>query len=49
MSIRLLLADDHAMVRKGLQVFLATQPDITLVGEAANGQEALDLGCFLAA
>ncbi len=47
MSIRLLLADDHAMVRKGLQVFLATQPDITLVGEAANGQEALDLAASL--
>ncbi|BBH22860.1 DNA-binding response regulator [Paenibacillus baekrokdamisoli] len=42
MTIRLLLADDHAMVRRGLQVFLATQSDIELVGEAANGQEALD-------
>lgn len=47
MNIRLLLADDHAMVRKGLQVFLATQPDLTLVGEASNGQEALDLAAAL--
>ncbi|MFC4100522.1 response regulator [Paenibacillus xanthanilyticus] len=42
MTIRLLLADDHAMVRKGLQVFLQTQPDLLLVGEAANGQETLE-------
>ncbi|RUS46923.1 response regulator transcription factor [Cohnella sp. AR92] len=42
MAIRLLIADDHAMVRRGLQVFLATQPDIVLVGEASNGQETLD-------
>lgn len=42
MSIRLLLADDHAMVRKGLQVFLSTQPDMELVGEAASGQEVLE-------
>ncbi|WP_127592258.1 response regulator [Paenibacillus lautus] len=40
--IRLLIADDHAMVRWGLQVFLATQPDIEMVGEAANGEEALE-------
>ena len=42
MAIRLFIADDHAMVRRGLQVFLATQPDIVWVGEAANGQETLD-------
>ncbi|MBM7567211.1 response regulator [Paenibacillus sacheonensis] len=42
MAIRLLLADDHAMVRRGLQVFLATQPDIELVGEAANGEETIE-------
>ena len=40
--IRLLIADDHAMVRRGLQVFLATQPDIDMVGEAANGEETLE-------
>jgi DNA-binding NarL/FixJ family response regulator len=42
MVIKLLIADDHAMVRKGLQVFLATQADLLLVGEAANGEEAIE-------
>ncbi|WP_028608443.1 response regulator [Paenibacillus harenae] len=42
MTIKLLLADDHTMVRRGLQVFLSTQPDLELVGEAATGQEALE-------
>lgn len=42
MTINLLLVDDHAVVRKGLQVFLSTQPDIKVIGEASNGREALD-------
>ncbi|GFN31571.1 response regulator [Paenibacillus xylaniclasticus] len=42
MTIRLLLADDHAMVRKGLQMFLSMQTDLQVIGEAANGQEAID-------
>ncbi|NOU92727.1 response regulator [Paenibacillus sp. LMG 31456] len=42
MTIKLLLADDHAIVRKGLQVFLGTLPDLVLVGEAVNGQETID-------
>jgi DNA-binding NarL/FixJ family response regulator len=42
MTIKLLLADDHAMVRRGLQVFLSTQTDIKLIGEAATGQETLE-------
>ncbi|CAI6081946.1 Transcriptional regulatory protein LiaR [Paenibacillus sp. JJ-100] len=42
MSITILLADDHAMVRRGLHVFLKTQQDMQVVGEASNGQEALD-------
>ncbi|WP_440117113.1 response regulator [Paenibacillus sp. QZ-Y1] len=41
MPITILLADDHAMVRRGLHVFLSTQPDMEVVGEASNGQEAL--------
>lgn len=41
MTIKLLLADDHAMVRRGLQVFLSTQTEIRLIGEAATGQETL--------
>ncbi|WP_275446085.1 response regulator transcription factor [Paenibacillus sp. ACRSA] len=41
MPIRILLADDHAMVRRGLHVFLSTQSDMVVVGEASDGQEAL--------
>lgn len=41
--IRVLLVDDHSMVREGLKVFLSTSDDIEVVGEAANGAEAVDL------
>jgi len=41
--IRVLLVDDHQMVRQGLLFFLSTQPGITVVGEAATAEEALDL------
>lgn len=47
MKIRILLADDHAVVRKGFQFILAAQPDFEVVGEAANGQEAVDLAKLL--
>jgi len=40
-TIRVLLADDHAVVRRGLRLFLDLQPDITVVGEAADGAEAV--------
>jgi DNA-binding NarL/FixJ family response regulator len=40
--IRLLVADDHAVVRTGLEHLVATFDDVELVGSAANGQEALD-------
>jgi two-component system response regulator NreC len=43
MKIRILLADDHAVVRKGFQFILGSQPDFEVVGEASNGQEAVDL------
>ncbi|MBL1080056.1 response regulator transcription factor [Nocardia sp. 2] len=39
---RILLADDHALVRSGLRMILDAEPDLTVVAEAANGQEALD-------
>lgn len=39
---RLFLVDDHAVLRDGLRSLLAPQPDLTIVGEAANGQELLD-------
>ncbi|WP_418040734.1 response regulator [Paenibacillus xylanilyticus] len=42
MPITILLADDHAMVRRGLHVFLSTQTDMKVVGEASNGQEAIE-------
>jgi two-component system, NarL family, response regulator LiaR len=39
--IRVLIADDHAVVRQGLRTFLDLQDDIEVVGEAADGEEAL--------
>lgn len=41
MPIRLLLVDDQTLFREGLATLLAAQPDIDVVGEAANGEEAL--------
>jgi len=41
--IRVVLVDDHAMVRTGLRNFLLAYNDLELVGEAANGEEALSL------
>lgn len=43
MRTRILLADDHALVRQGFRALLATLPDFEVVGEAANGREALRL------
>jgi len=40
--IRVMVVDDHDMVRRGLAAFLRIKPDLKLVGEARNGQEALD-------
>jgi DNA-binding NarL/FixJ family response regulator len=40
---RVLIADDRPGARAGLRVLLATRPEIELVGEAADGQEALEL------
>src|SRR5581483_8622936 len=40
--IRVLLADDHAMVRKGFRLILEAQPDMAIVGEAGNGREAIE-------
>jgi two-component system, NarL family, response regulator NreC len=41
--IRILLADDHALVRQGFRMILAAQPDMQIVGEAGNGREAVEL------
>ena len=43
MTIRVLLADDQAMIRGGLRLILEDQPDISVVGEAADGTEAIRL------
>jgi DNA-binding NarL/FixJ family response regulator len=41
--VRVLIADDHKVVRQGLQMFLAIDPQIEIVGEAANGADAVRL------
>lgn len=41
--IRVLIADDHHVVRRGLMFFLKTQKDMDIVGEATNGKEAVEL------
>jgi two-component system, NarL family, response regulator LiaR len=43
MTIRLLLVDDHSVVRQGLRLFLKYDPELEVVGEAADGMEALRL------
>ena len=43
MAIRVLIADDHAVVRQGLRTFLALDPELELVGEAEDGAEAVRL------
>jgi len=43
MSIRLVIADDHPFFRSGLRNACAAQPDLQVVGEARDGQEAVDL------
>lgn len=40
-NIRVMLVDDHAVVRSGLTAFLSAYPDLELVGEAENGQQAV--------
>jgi two-component system, NarL family, response regulator LiaR len=42
MAIRVLIVDDHSVVREGLRMFLVRDPNLELVGEAADGVEALE-------
>jgi two-component system, NarL family, response regulator NreC len=42
-NIRVLLADDHVIMRKGLRLLLERQPNITVVGEASDGRECVEL------
>lgn len=46
-GIRLLVVDDHSIVREGLRAFIRTLPELELVGEASNGREAVTLATTL--
>lgn len=48
MLVRILLADDHVVMRSGLRLVLERQPDLSVVGEASNGREALEMVSRLA-
>lgn len=43
MPIRVLLVDDHTVVRQGLRMFLSLDPELEVVGEAENGKQALEM------
>ena len=43
MNVRLVLADDHAMMREGLKSLIGNESDLAVVGEAANGKETVEL------
>lgn len=46
--IRIVIADDHRVVREGLRMFLALDPDLEIVGEAENGAQAVELAGLFA-
>ncbi|MCL4488752.1 MAG: response regulator transcription factor [Chloroflexi bacterium] len=46
-SIRVLLVDDHAVVRSGLRLLIEQEPDIVVIGEAEDGAHAVQLACAL--
>ena len=45
--VRILIADDHTLVRQGFLVLLKSQPDFVVVGEAGDGQEVIKLATKL--
>lgn len=47
MTVRLLVVDDHPVVRDGLVMVLGTQPDFEVVGEASDGAQAVEKACAL--
>ncbi|MBK8598333.1 MAG: response regulator transcription factor [Holophagales bacterium] len=47
MSTTILLVDDHRIVREGLRTLLGQQPDLTVVGEASDGRDAVAQACLL--
>ena len=48
MTLKVLIADDHGVVRKGLRLLLEQYPELEVVGEAANGREAVSLAAAMA-
>ena len=46
-AIRLVLADDHAIIRDALKLLLSAQPDLEVIGEALDGQQAVDAAVSL--
>ncbi|MDX2140955.1 MAG: response regulator transcription factor [Chloroflexota bacterium] len=42
MGIRILIVDDHAVVRQGLRLFLKVDPELEIIGEAVNGKQAIE-------
>lgn len=46
-KIRVVIADDHGTMREGLRLLINSQPDLEVVGEAADGREAIRLACQL--
>ena len=47
MAIQVLITDDHKVVRRGLRGFLELDPELEIVGEASNGEEAVELARLL--
>jgi DNA-binding NarL/FixJ family response regulator len=47
-SVRIVIADDHEVVRRGMRVLLESHPDWEVVGETANGREAVEMATALA-
>ena len=47
MTFKVLIADDHGVVRKGLRLLLEQYPELVVVGEAANGREAVTMAATL--
>ncbi|MEJ7815383.1 MAG: response regulator transcription factor, partial [Rubrobacter sp.] len=43
MTIKVLIADDHGVVRQGLTMYLGLDPELEVIGEAANGEEAVNM------
>jgi len=43
MTIRILIADDHAVVRQGLKMFLTLDPELEIIGEAGDGRKAIEM------